>query len=122
MSIKNAILAVSFAREYRSVSVPQWAGTEGKLRVQSLNALEDERYERLVESMGNGNTSAAAEITALVLVDEEGRRVFTTPEEVQQLGQGDPDPLNAVWFAYSQLRKEQREKKRAALTTTHGST
>jgi hypothetical protein len=104
MNLKDTILATPFAREKRPVSVPQWPDTEGKLFVENPTALQYDRYVGLLRRSGTDPAFClAAEVTALVLVDETGQRVFTTVEDIAKLAAGAPEPLDAVFDAFREL-------------------
>lgn len=118
MNLRDAILATPYQPELAPVSVPQWAGTEGKLFVRSLSALEHERYLKLAtRHETDDNLCFLAEVTALVLTDEQGKPVFTNPADVKQLAERDVEPLNTVASKFREHQKAVDAKKKMSLST-----
>lgn len=106
MSLKDQILSTPFLRELVPVSVPTWPDTDGKLFIRVLSALEHERYVSiLARSQQDQNVCFQAEVTALVLVDEKGEKIFNSPEDVKKLADGDIEPVSVVCDAFTELLK-----------------
>jgi len=111
MNPRDLILAASFTREKKPVSVPEWPGTDGTLFMRSLNALEYEQYVTIVRRPADASRCSAAEVAVLVLVDEGGTLLFK-PEDATALALKDPEPLETVLAAFSNWRYEQSEARK----------
>jgi hypothetical protein len=125
MNLKHQILGTTFERVLEPINVPHWPGTEGKLFMRNLNALEAEQYGDFVtgHNLPQG-TCVAAAVTSLVLVDADGKQVFSG-EDTAALSQLDESPLAFVFdrfVAWWKVRRETQKKQFAELTGKPGTT
>lgn len=114
MNLRDLILGVPFKPELKPVSVPQWPGTDGRLFVKSLTAHEHERYLKISNRHDNDdNVCFYAEVTALVLCDEHGAPIFTTPADAAALAGKDITPLQMVVDAFTEHVKAVAAQKKS---------
>jgi hypothetical protein len=114
LNLRELILATPFKPELKPVPVPQWPGTDGRLFVKTLSAHEHERYLKISNRHDtDDNVCFYAEITALVLCDEHGAPVFTSPADVTALAGKDITPLQIVVDTFTDHVKEVAAKKKA---------
>lgn len=100
---KDAILSVD-DMTHEDVAVPEWGGT---VRVKSMTGYERDAWERSVSSIEDGQVvpdtrNARAKLAARVLVDEDGRRLFSD-EEVMMLSAKSAKPLDRIFDVASRL-------------------
>lgn len=104
MRLREHAFATPYERKRVAVTRATWPGLEGKLWIRSLNALENEQYlDTVRKSRTDRNVCLAAEVTALVTVDEQGQPVFDA-DDVAKLAQGDPWPVNAIFESFLEMR------------------
>ena len=117
MNLRDQILAVrTYTPELAPVSVPQWPDTEGKLFVRApLNAHDHERYQKIINRHETSDDQCTyAEVTALVLVDEHGARIFDKAADVKALAGNDIEPLQTVFNAHAEHDAAVKAKKKTA--------
>lgn len=88
---RDQILAASGKRTYKYVEVPEW---DGSVRIRSLTGKERDKFERdAAGDAGRGGKKKStvenlrAKLVALCAVDEDGRVLFASSYEVDQLGE-----------------------------------
>jgi hypothetical protein len=69
--------------DFVDVEVPEWKRT---IRLRSLPGDEGTALGERVAAAGNVGQSARLQLLAEAIVDAKGRRIFTTPEQIEQLG------------------------------------
>lgn len=120
MNLRDLILAIpTYTPELAPVSVPQWPGTEGKLFVRApLSAHDHERYQKLIERhTTNDDQCTYAEVTALVLVDQHGARIFDKAADATALAGKDLSPLQIVFNAHAEHDAAVKAKKKPVTPT-----
>lgn len=100
---RDAILTAD-DRETRDVEVPEWGGT---VRVRAMSGFERDKFETgMVETRGNKRvenyTNLRAKLVALVVIDEDGKRLFTD-KDVAALGTKSAAALQRVFNAAQEL-------------------
>jgi len=107
---KEQILSIDDLKT-EDVDVPEWGGV---VRVRSLTGAERDEFESSL-LVGKGKdrevnmTNARARMVYLTAVDDEGKRLFTSPTDIKALGKKNAaalDALFAVGQKLSGLRKE----------------
>ena len=125
MDLQEQIFATTaqFVARVEPVTVAEWPGTDGKLYVRELSALEDEQFgDACRRSAIDGKTSVAAEAVVLALVDEGGKRIFTAKDAAARLAAGPVGPIDAVFSKFMELRPKKGDAEKKSPTPTSGPT
>lgn len=103
MTIRDQILATDDIK-YDTVDVEEWGMS---VRVKSLSASDTERLERYQEkNKGRPEQDYLGYLASLVIVDDDGQRVFTKPGDAKILGDKSMTALTTVLTAASALNGE----------------
>jgi hypothetical protein len=101
MLTKEQILQADDSRVV-DVEVPEWGGT---VRVTVMTGADRDRFE--ADTIGrNGSTNLAnirARLAAMCIVDDQGERMFTSPDDVKDLGHKSAAALDRVFEACQRL-------------------
>jgi len=86
----------------KEVKVKEWGGS---VRLKEMNGLERDEFESRFSSLSEEgkNMEAIAYMLSLVMVDENGRRLFDKPEELQELTKKNPNVLVRLFDQASSL-------------------
>jgi hypothetical protein len=100
---RDAILTVD-DRKHKDVEVPEWGGT---VRVRAMSGYERDKFETsMVEIRGNKRkenfTNLRARFVALVLIDEDGKRLFSDTD-IALLGAKSAAALDRVYAVGQEL-------------------
>jgi hypothetical protein len=95
---KEAILGAKDLKTI-DVSIPEWGGD---IRLRTMKAWERDQFE---DSMFKGKgknrqenlANLRARFLALIIIDDQGNRIFNTPQEVQQLGNKSAGALDKLF-------------------------
>ena len=95
--------------ETEVVLVPEW-GKDGKVKVRALTGRERDRLESTValtnnkgEQVGTNLDNLRARLCAMTMVDEAGKLIFTSKDDVLGLGRKSGTVLNRVFEAAQRL-------------------
>lgn len=69
--------------DFVDVEVPEWKRT---IRIRSLPGDEGTALGERVQASGNVGQNARLQLLAEAIVSDKGQRIFTTPEQIAQLG------------------------------------
>lgn len=95
LASRDAILNVSESRGPVPFFVPEWKN-EVLLRQPSANDRDAwEIYCR--ENKDKSNVLWRAQLASILLCDENGQRLFTTPEQIRQLGEHSAAAIHRIW-------------------------
>ncbi|MFE7797058.1 hypothetical protein [Nocardia sp. NPDC057440] len=91
-------------RNHEDVEVPEWGGT---VRVRAMSGFERDKFETgMIERRGGKQvenfTNLRARLVALVLIDEDGKRLFSD-KDVHQLGTKSAAALDRVYTTAQKL-------------------
>lgn len=103
---KADILGTTFAR-HEDIEIPEWDLT---VRIRSMTAADRDAWgqEMYTESQVGLVQNFRARLLAHVLIDEEGKRIFT-PAEAAALGEQDSEVIERIYKAAMKLNKLGKE-------------
>lgn len=87
------------------VECPEWAkphNPKGLVRCRTLTAAERDQWEAMMDKDANkaaksNRGNARAHLVAKVIVDEDGKRVFTKPDQIERLGRKNVAAVNRIF-------------------------
>jgi hypothetical protein len=92
------------------VEVPEWKRT---IHLRSLPADEGTELGERVEALGPKGQNARLMLLAAAIVDAKGQRIFTTPEQIEQLGKRSLKVLMRLEKAAMRLNYDEAAAKNA---------
>jgi hypothetical protein len=98
---KDAIIAIE-DRKKKEVKVPEWGGS---VFITTLSAKDRDAYEASVVGTGASLENIRARFLALVIVDQDGNRLFETAKDIEALGEKSSAALNRLIPVAKEMNK-----------------
>lgn len=95
LSTKDSIRTLSDIQPPIEFHVPEWGDT---VYLRHPTANDRDRWELYCQNnRGKAETIWRAQLAALLICDESGKRLFTSDEDIRQLGEHSAKALHRIW-------------------------